>query len=91
MSGNVAHNSGAFMISTELFECSHQIATCLITRLFICNDLVMMAAQAMRFFVSQLEEHFEEPAINVTILEVFHKLSYDRPTQDQTHAQNASS
>ena len=42
-----------------------------------------MGAHARRFFVSQLEERFEESAIDVTILEVFQKLRDDCPTQDQ--------
>ena len=44
---------------------------------------VVIAAQAMRFFASQVEKSFEEPAIGVTILEVFQKLGYDCLTQDQ--------
>ena len=48
-----------------------------------------MAAQGRRCFVPQLEECFEEPGIDVTILEVFQKLGYDSLTQDQ--AQTARS
>ena len=50
--------------------------------------LVMMAAQGRRYFVRQLE-CFEEPGIDVIILEVFQKLGYDSLTQDQ--AQTARS
>ena len=42
-----------------------------------------MAAQARRAFVPQLEECFKEPAIDVTPLEVFQKVGYDCPLQDE--------
>ena len=39
----------------------------------------------MRVLVPRLD-CFEEPVIDVAILEVFQKLGYDRPTQEQAQA-----
>ena len=43
-----------------------------------------MAAQTRRVLVPRLDDRFEEPVIDVAILEGFQKLGYDRPTQAQT-------
>ena len=44
-----------------------------------------MVAQTRRILVPQLD-HFEEPVIDVAILEGFQKLEYDRLTQEQAQA-----
>ena len=43
----------------------------------------MMAAQTERILVRRLDCRFDEPVIDVAILEAFQKLGYDRPTQAQ--------
>ena len=45
-----------------------------------------MAAQTRRVLVPWLDDRFEEPVIDVAILEGFQKLGYDRPTQEQAQA-----
>ena len=45
-----------------------------------------MAAQTRRVLVPRLDDRFEEPVIDVAILEGFQKLGYDRPTQEQAQA-----
>ena len=45
-----------------------------------------MAAQTRRVLVPRLDDRFEEPFIDVAILEGFQKLGYDRPTQEQAQA-----
>ena len=45
-----------------------------------------MAAQTRRVLVPRLNDRFEEPVIDVAILERFQKLGYDRPTQEQAQA-----
>ena len=47
-----------------------------------------MAAQTRRVLVPRLDNRFEEPVIDVAILEGFQKLGYDHPTQDQEQAQD---
>ena len=56
---------------------------CMFNYSLLVDVIITMGAHARRFFVSQLEERFEESAIDVTILEVFQKLRADCPTQDQ--------
>ena len=46
----------------------------------------MMAAQTKRSLVPRLDCRFDEPVIDVAILEAFQKLGYDRPTQEQAQA-----
>ena len=43
-------------------------------------------ATPKRVSVPRLHRDFEEPTVEVTILEAFQKLGYDRPTQDQALA-----
>ena len=45
-----------------------------------------MAAQTRRVLVPRLNDRFEEPVIDVAILEGFQKLGYDRHTQEQAQA-----
>ena len=45
-----------------------------------------MAAQTSRVLVPQLDDRFEEPVVDVAILEGFQKLGYDCPTQEQAQA-----
>ena len=45
-----------------------------------------MAAQTKIIFVPRLDHCIEEQVIDVAILEVFQKLGYDRPTQEQAQA-----
>ena len=45
-----------------------------------------MAAQTRRVLVPRLNDRFEEPVIDVAILEGFEKLGYDHPTQEQAQA-----
>ena len=45
-----------------------------------------MAAQTRRVLVPRLDDRFEEPFIDVAILEGFQKLGYDRPTLEQAQA-----
>ena len=45
-----------------------------------------MAAQTRRVLVPRLNDRFEEPFIDVAILEGFQKLGYDCPTQEQAQA-----
>lgn len=45
-----------------------------------------MAAQTRRILVPRLDDRFEEPVIDIAILEAFQKLGYDRPTQEQAQA-----
>ena len=46
----------------------------------------MMAAQTRRVLVPRLDDHFEEPVIDVAILEGYQKLGYDCPIQEQAQA-----
>ena len=43
-------------------------------------------ATPKRVSVPRLHRDFEEPIVEVAILEAFQKLGYDRPTQDQALA-----
>ena len=45
-----------------------------------------MAAHTRRVLVTRLDDRFEEPVIDVAIIEGFQKLGYDRPTQEQAQA-----
>ena len=45
-----------------------------------------MAAQTKRILVPRLDRRFDEPVIDVAILESLQKLGYDRPTQEQAQA-----
>ena len=45
-----------------------------------------MAAQTRRVLVPRLDDRFEEPFIDVAILEGFQKLGYDCPTLEQAQA-----
>ena len=45
-----------------------------------------MATQTRRVLVPRIDDRFEEPFIDVAILEGFQKLGYDRPTQEQAQA-----
>ena len=45
-----------------------------------------MAVQTRRVLVPRLNDRFEEPFIDVAILEGFQKLGYDCPTQEQAQA-----
>ena len=45
-----------------------------------------MAAQTKTILVPRLDDHFEEQVVDIAILEVFQKLGYDHPTQEQAQA-----
>ena len=45
-----------------------------------------MMAQIGRSLVSRLEKRFDDPVIEVAIMEAFQELGYDRLTEDQAQA-----
>ena len=55
----------------------------LITCTKLRNVLVWWPLRQGECLVPRLDDRFEEPVINVAILEGFQKLGYDRPTQEQ--------